>query len=1093
MKIKLITVLAFQARHLPKIILRTMLFLSCTAIFGFSSNSLNSQNPKITIDHDRTVSIYEVFEIIGKQTECTFIYQSDIFKDLPKIELKKGTIKVSELLEQCLPPSKFNITATKDNYLTITRRISKAMPQGKIQGVVTDSLGIGLAGVNILVKNTSRGTQSDMDGHYEISANNTDTIVFSYLGYKLQELAVGNKTILNVTMLPDATALDQVVINAGYYKVTDREKTGSISRITAEDIENQPVNNPLEAMQGRLSGVDITPTSGIPGSGFNVRIRGQNSIMAGNEPLYIIDGIPYDSQTLGSDLSSGAIIPRGIISPLNAINPASIASIEILKDADATAIYGSRGANGVVLITTKKGKAGRTQFSFGNSTGIAHITKKRALLKTEQYIEMRREAFANDGITTYPETAYDINGTWNINRYTDWQEVLIGNTANSQKVQGSISGGSERTSFLLAGIYQNETSVYPGNFNYDRISFNTNIQHRNARNNFKMDFNAVFSLEDNLLPSNDLTFNALKLAPNAPALYDEDGTLNWEDGTWTNPVAPLEGEYKNDALTLFSSLVLSYEITSGLELKLNSGYGINQLKDHVTSPHTAFNPAYGMTSANSMVTINEGNKNNWILEPQLHWERKFGNAKLNILLGSTFQKQQYNKLGIYGIGFQSDRFINNLSAATTILVNSEEKTQYNTQSWFARINYAHKDKVFLNLTGRRDGSSRFGPGNKYGNFGALGAAYIFSEDLQIDWLSFGKLRGSYGITGNDKIGDYQYLQTYTITGQSYDGNIGLEPSRLYNPNFQWEQNNKSELALETGFFKNSVMLSVAHYNNRSSNQLINYSLPTTTGFKSILANLDAKVENKGWEFDLKTVPFQTADFKWTTSLNLSLLKNKLLEFPGLETSPYSHKYVIGSPLAIVKLYKLTGVNPQTGLFEFEDYNNDGQITASEDREYIADFTPKYYGGFSNSLSYKNWDLDIFFQFVKKKGYNQYRTTEPAGTLSNQPATVMDRWQQDGDLASMQRFTSGADPEAFLAYYQFLQSSGTISDASFIRLKSMTVAYTLNMGKENNSSCRLFLSGQNLLTFTKFKGGDPEQMDGFLPPLTRLTLGFLLNI
>jgi TonB-linked SusC/RagA family outer membrane protein len=961
-----------------------------------------------------------------------------------------------------------------------------------ITGQVTDINGP-LAGANVLIKGASQGTITDSEGHYSLRAKATDTLLFTYLGYVPKTEAVNGRSIINVVLQEDALALDVVVINAGYYKVSDKEKTGSIARITSEEIEKQPINNPLEALQGRLAGVDITTSSGVPGSGFTVRIRGQNSIMAGNEPLYIIDGIPFDSQSLGSSISSGGIIPAGAISPLNAINPASIESIEVLKDADATAIYGSRGANGVVLITTKKGKPGITNFSFSSSTGIAHITEKREMLNTEQYLEMRREAFANDGITEYPEYDYDVNGTWELNRYTDWQEVLIGHTANTHQLQGSVSGGSQNTRFLLSGMYQNETSVFPGSFNYDRITVNSSLQHTDSQEKFKLDFNTGYTLQDNFLPGSDLSYYATYLPPNAPALYDDSGNLNWEDGTWNNPLAQLLNKYKNTSNTLFSNLSLSYNLLEHLDVKLNAGYGTSQLKDHLTAPHTAFNPAWGMTSANSMLSTNEGNKNYWIVEPQVNWEKSWGQGVLNILLGGTFQKQQFNQVGVYGIGFPTNSFITNLSAATTILVNNEVSSQYNTQSWFTRLNYVFRDKIFLNLTGRRDGSSRFGPGNKYGNFGAFGAAYVFSDDLKLDWFNYGKIRGSYGITGNDQIGDSQYLQTYTITTQPYDGHIGLQLSRLYNPNFKWEENRKSELALEMGFLKNKIAFTVAYYNNRSSNQLINYSLPTTTGFGSILANLDAEVENTGWEFDLKTTQFQTDNFKWTSSVNVSLARNELLAFPDLETSTYANKYVIGEPLSIVKLYKLNGVNPESGLFEFEDYNNDGNLTATDDRQYIADLSPKYFGGFSNVLTYKKWELDVFFQFVKKKGYNQYRITEPAGTMANQPLSAMDRWQQPGDDATMQRFTTGADPEAYMAYYQFTQSSGIISDASFIRLKSLTLAYTLSGNNVSQGSCRLFLSGQNLLTFTKFKGGDPEQADGYLPPLTRLNFGFQLTL
>ncbi|WP_417857515.1 SusC/RagA family TonB-linked outer membrane protein [Xanthomarina gelatinilytica] len=997
---------------------------------------------------------------------------------------------------------------------------SQNLPLKAISGTITDADGP-LSGVNVLVKNTARGSISDLEGRYSVKASANDTLVFTYVGYKTQEVSVGSLSgslsgsrslsrsgsgslsrsgsgsngdiVFNVVMEVDAQALDAVVINAGYYKVSDREKTGSIARVTAAEIGNQPINNPLEALQGRLSGVNIVTTSGVPGAGLRVRIRGQNSIMGANEPLYIIDGIPFDSQSLSSHFASGGIIPRGNASPISAINPETIESIEVLKDADVTAIYGSRGANGVVLITTKQGKTGQTKYTIGSSTGIAHITQKREMLTTEQYLEMRREAFLNDGIAEYPEYAYDINGTWDQDRNTDWEEMLIGHTANTKKIEGSVSGGRDNTKFYINGMYQNETSVFPGNFNYDRITVNSNLHHSDREERISLDINAGYSLEDNDLPGSDPSYNATYLPPNAPALYDEEGNINWADGTWNNPIAQFENKYKSKAKTLFSSLGLAYRPWPEVEVKINSGYGASSLFDRVIAPHTAFNPAWGMTSANSMLTTNEGNKTYWILEPQLNWKRSWDNMALNVLLGSTFQKQEFNQYGLYGIGFPTNDFITNLSAATTILVNNELNTQYNTQSWFARINYEFKEKLFLNITGRRDGSSRFGSGNKYGNFGALGGAYVFSDDLGVPWLSYGKLRASYGITGNDQIGDYQYLRTFTITEHSYNGNIGLQPARLYNPEFKWEENRKGEVALEIGLLKNTILLTTAYYNNFSTNQLINYSLPTTTGFNVILTNLDAEVQNRGWEFDLSTFQFQTENFKWSSSLNLSFPKNKLLAFPDLENSTYANKFVIGQPLDIVKLYMLKGVNAETGLFEFEDFNNDGELTAKDDRQYIADLSPKYFGGINNSLRYRKWQLDVFFQWVKKKGYNQYRLTEPSGTMANQPVTSLDRWQQPGDVATMQRYTTGADPEAYMAYYRFTQSSGIISDASFIRLKTLSLAYNLSgIGRAPNS-CRIFLTGQNLLTFTKFEGGDPEQADGYLPPLTRLSFGFQLNL
>lgn len=348
------------------------------------------------------------------------------------------------------------------------------------------------------------------------------------------------------------------------------------------------------------------------------------------------------------------------------------------------------------------------------------------------------------------------------------------------------------------------------------------------------------------------------------------------------------------------------------------------------------------------------------------------------------------------------------------------------------------------------------------------------------------------MTGNDQIGDYQYLDTYILQDYPYNGNIGLVPARLYNPNFKWEKIVKREAALELQFLENKMGFSVAYYNNRSSNQLINYALPGTTGFTSIQANLDAKVENSGFEFELNGTILKNNNFSWNGSFNLSVPKNKLLAFPGLEDSSYANRYIIGEPLSIAKLYNLEGVNPETGIFEFTDFNGDGAIS-SEDQQFIADLSPKFFGGLTNTLTYKNCSLNFLFQFVKKDGYNQYRFTEPPGTMLNQSESVLDRWQKPGDQASMQRYTTGQNYEAYLAYSRFTQSSGVISDASFVRLRSLEVAYNLVINEKKRTSCRLVLQGLNLLTFTDFEGGDPEQIKGFIPPLRRFTFGFELNI
>src|SRR5690606_19277191 len=447
---------------------------------------------------------------------------------------------------------------------------SQNQPQKTISGIITDGVAP-LSGVNVLVKNTSRGSISDLEGRYSVRASANDTLVFTYVGYKLQEVAVGSAPILNVVMEVDAQALDAVVINAGYYKVSDREKTGSISRVTAEEIERQPVSNPLAALQGRMAGVNIVQTTGVPGGGFSVRIRGRNSIRAdGSEPLYIVDGIPYPSQSLGNTEISNVMGQAQ--SPLNGISPTDIESIEVLKDADATAIYGSRGANGVVLITTKKGKVGKTTLTLGTSTGVGSLTRRMDLLNTEQYLAMRREAFANDGITEYPANAYDINGTWNQTRYTDWQEVLLGNTAYYNTLEASIAGGSINNQFLVKGSHRKETTVFPGNFDYKKNSILSTYSHTSHDEKLRLRVTGNYVSDDNRLPTTAFVHPAVNLPPNAPALYNDNGELNWENSTFSNPLAQLAANYRSQSSTLLGNGNIAYTLFKGFSVSANLGY-----------------------------------------------------------------------------------------------------------------------------------------------------------------------------------------------------------------------------------------------------------------------------------------------------------------------------------------------------------------------------------------------------------------------------------------------------------------------------------------------------------------------------------------
>ncbi|MEO8235825.1 MAG: SusC/RagA family TonB-linked outer membrane protein, partial [Flavobacterium sp.] len=814
-----------------------------------------------------------------------------------------------------------------------------------------------------------------------------------------------------------------------------------------------------------------------------------NSLRAeGNSPLYLVDGVPYSSESVGNSRST-SVLPT-LANPLNSINPSDIESIEVLKDADATAIYGSRGANGVVLINTKKGKAGKTKFSASTSQGTGRVTKFMDLLNTQQYLAMRTQAFANDGVA--PDTfAYDLNGTWNQNRYTNWQKELLGRTANYNDANASVSGGNASTQFLISGTYHKETTVFPGDYGYNRGVLRSNINHTSEDKKFKMSLSTAYTVQNNNQPATDLSSIAIQLAPNAPALYNPDGTLNWEGSTWENPLAALEGKYKTNTYDFIANSLLSYSIIPGLDVKTSFGITDTRHEETRTQPSTLYDPAYQAGPEFSSLYANNTTRRSWIVEPQISWTNNWKYGKTEVLVGGTFQQQKGHKLLQEADGFTSNSLIYNLGAAFNVLTLQDQASDYKYQAFFGRLNYSFKNRYIVNFTGRRDGSSRFGPGRQFATFGAVGAAWIFSEEKILKgktFLSFGKLRASYGTTGNDLIGDYQFLDTYLSSGVSYGGVIGLQPTRLYNPNFGWETNKKLELAVETGFFKDRIFLSLAAYNNRSSSQLVGIPMPATTGFPSIQGNLKATVQNRGYEVSLRTTNMQNKEFKWTTNFNIAVSKNKLLSFPDLEGSTYRNQFVIGEALNIRKVYHYTGLNATTGLFTFEDTNDDGEISAL-DKQNVQDFNPTFFGGLSNQFTYKNWQLDIMFQFVKQKNYTAAAMAGIPGTLNNQPVEVTQHWQNSGDTNGYQQYSAGYNGDAVDAAYKYYESDAVIGDASFIRLKNVALSYKVPEKWLSGSSCRFTLEGQNLALFTKYKGRDPEfKTTGYLPPLRIITAG-----
>ncbi|MBT1711321.1 SusC/RagA family TonB-linked outer membrane protein [Fulvivirgaceae bacterium PWU5] len=1072
---------------------------------AFDTNGQSIDQIEVTLEF-KNATLADVLTKIQSETKINFVYTPDQVDAINNINLARQRRTVKNLLETVLVETSITykevdgtVVLFKKKKLTgETQEMTEALPdmatEYLVTGKITDSkTGEILPAVNVIVKGTGNGTSSDKNGVYSISVQNDDDIlVFSFIGFKSYEIAAGGRSRIDVALESDLQELKEVVINAGYYDVTDKEKTGSISKVTSKVIEKQPVNNPLLALQGRVPGVFIEQRSGLPGSKININIRGKNSLQNGTEPFYVVDGVPYSSQNIGGVNSSTLYSTTGI-SPFYSINPADIESVEILKDADATAIYGSRGANGVILITTKKGKQGKAKIGLNFSSGISKVPHFLDLMNSEAYLEMRHQAFRNDNRAIGP-AHYDINGVWDTTRYTNWQKEFLGGTARNTIAQASISGGTQATTYLFSGSYQKETTVFPFTNSTQKGSFLFSIANESPNERLKSRFSTNYVINSSDLNGSDLTGPAMTLAPVAPKLYNEDGSLNWENSTWTNPLASSKyRRFEFASYNLISNISLAYEIVEGLEIKSN--FGLNHLNrdEKNVDPSTVRNPATNPTPASSRVFASNSYNRTWIFEPQISWmSKEFVFGKLSAIIGSTFQNQNINRKSFLYSGFSSNALIDDLGAAANVANEGTDISTYRYEAAYSRINYSFHDKYILNLTGRRDGSSRFGPGKRFANLGAIGAAWIFSNEnfmKGVSVMNFGKLRSSFGVTGNDQIGDYRFLDTYT-SYSPYNGVGGLVPTKLYNPNYAWETTRKFEVALELGFLNDRMNLTSAYYNNQSSNQLVDYRVGSTTGFTGVLKNFPAKIENSGLEIEINSVN-TINEFKWATSFNISFPRNRLVEFKGLESSSYASTYVVGKSLNISKRYNYTGIDPTTGIYTFEDMNNDGEIT-SADRLVVREMNTKFFGGINNSFSFKGWTLDIFFQFVNKNAPSVYGIFVTPGRAFNQPTFVSNNgWTGEGDDSEFQRFSTNNSNTA-TAYERFAGSEKGIVDASFIRLKNISLSYRFPKSWTAGVESTLFIQGQNIFTITGYDGLDPETGPGYSLPTLR-TIVFGANI
>jgi len=1083
---------------------------------------------KVTIS-EKDAPVEKIFGLIRKQTGFQFLYANQVLAQARKVTIQVKNAELEDVLAATFQGQPFEYHIKDKTIIVRMRPAPQAaaavvqQPPIDVRGRVVNAQGEPVAGATVTVEGSKKSTVTNANGEFTFTGISENAVLqISHVQYEGEAIVLNGRSTVNATLQVKVSSLDEMQVIA-YGTTTKRLNTGNVATVKASDIEKQPVNNPLLALQGRVPGLTVTQSTGSAGSAVTIRVQGRSNLdfFSGSDPLIVIDGVPYPGQnlqtfsggTMGSDVlgaSSGTFSRPG--STLSFINPADIESIDVLKDADATAIYGSRGANGVILITTKKGKAGALKADFNIQYGIGQVAKKIDLLNAQQYLDMRKEAFRNDNlplpsITTTPNDAnYDINGLWDTTRYTDWQKELIGGTAKFTRVSASVSGGTSNVNYLISGTYGRETTVFPGDFKDKRGSLHFNLNGTSSDKRFEIQLSGSFMSDNNNLPSIDYT-QLITLSPVAPPLYNEDGTINWApnpngNSSWTNPLSYNYNLMEIRSNNLVSNSVVRYHITSGLEVRASMGYNQLLTDQFIASMDGAFAPEQRSTLSRS-ATFNNNAIRTWIIEPQVNYKITIGrDGKLDALIGSTFQEQKNSGVATQATGQNSDQLLRNRGAATS-LNEIPLNTTYRYSALFGRLGYNFANRYLLNLSARKDGSSRFGSDNNFHFFGAIGVGWIFSQERliknNIPFLSFGKLRGSYGTIGNDQIDDYQFMSLYSSTRNAipYQTVRGLMANGIANPSLQWEEAKKLQAGIDLGFIHDRILLSATYVRNRTSNSLTNVKLPVIAGASAVVDNFPALIQNTAWEFSVRTDNVKTKAFSWSTVFNLTIPKNKLVSYPGgLESSLLAGTLEVGKPLNIIKDYSFYGVDPATGGYLLYTANGDITTTPSyeTDRIAILNVSEQFYGGLQNSISYKNFQIDFLFQFTKQDGYDFWQVRLPGaftyGIWGNESVKVLERWQKPGDETSMARFTTNSSSNPIYGNRSF-------KDISYVRLKNASLSYQIPARiceRIKVSNLRAYVNGQNLVTITNYQGLDPETKNiSTLPPLRMVTVGVQVGL
>ena len=959
-------------------------------------------------------------------------------------------------------------------------------------GLVKDAAtGSALAGVTIKAGNLNIITQTNNDGSFSFNIpENVAALTFSYVGYGNAEIKPSENMV--VTLSTANATLNEVVV-VGYGQALKKDITGSITKINSKDVQDFPAPSFESAIQGKAPGVVVESGSGKLGQGIKIRIRGTSSISASSQPLYVVDGLPLTTTSLSDDNNDAT-------NPLSDINPNDIESVEVLKDASAAAIYGARAANGVVLITTKKGRnLQKTTLQLDTYTSISNPARKRHFLDAKQYVDLYNLAvksdaqydFTNDlsGYASLDDAIKDYTDLYSIYGLslsdlangtdytkgavnTNWQNLLFNNNAPSNQINLSASGGDAKTRFFVSGFYNTQDAIVINN-TYSRYGGRLNLEHSPNKN---LTFGMNLSVDRSQLNriTNDNAFSTpgqLVAQPPITPAYDSTGQPN---SNTLYPSGLFDAKYNSDKQVTnrtVGNVFGNLNILPSLSFRTEFGADLLNLNESAfQSKLTQDGAPFGRANLIVSTATNFNTNNYFTFTPNLG-----DHQKLSAVVGMSYQQSDIKKASTYGEQTPSDA-IKNLSGTTDITFGNSQDYRYTFLSYFLRGNYSINEKYLLSASIRTDGSSRFGPANRYGWFPAVSAGWIISEEnfmKNSNLFSNVKLRASWGLTGNAEIGESQFYSLYSVS--NYPDFPGYTPFQLGNPDLKWEQTAQTDIGLDIGILKNRISGTFDYYNKQTSDLLLNINIPSTTGYTSIYKNV-GNMENTGFEGSITSVNFD-GKFSWTTTVNAAYNKNKVKDIDGQIIEGgfgITQRAVEGLPIGEFYDQKFLGVDPKTGDALYQ--GDDGKPTSdfnSAARVPLGNSNPTWTGGITNTFSYKGFDLNFFFMGVTgNKIYNAggvYMSTGFAsGGFDNQTTDILNAWQKPGDITNI--------PRIGLFYGSGYQNSSRfLYDGAYIRLKNASFGYTLPKSASDAlhlSSVRVYVAGYNLLTFTKYPS-DPE--------------------